>query len=100
MKALARDKNLRYQTAAALHRDLNRFLNRQFPDFSPHDFAISIKTLFAEEILKTRKRLVEYAKVSELTSRNSINDDSDLDYLLEQDEDDEKSSSWCIGQCF
>lgn len=62
-KALARDRNLRYQTAAALHRDLNRFLNRQFPDFSPHDFAVFIKTLFADEILQTRKRLIEYAKI-------------------------------------
>lgn len=39
MKALAKDKNVRYQTAANLHRDLNRFLNTQFPDFSVHDFS-------------------------------------------------------------
>lgn len=63
MKALTRDRNLRYQTAAALHRDLNRFLNRQFPDFSPHDFAVSIKTLFADEILNNRKKFVEFARV-------------------------------------
>lgn len=62
-KALARDRNLRYQTAAALHRDLNRFMNRQYPDFSPHDFSVFVKTLFADEILDNRKRLIEYAKV-------------------------------------
>ncbi|MCB9084764.1 MAG: protein kinase [Bdellovibrionaceae bacterium] len=63
-KALARDRNLRYQTAAAMHRDLNRYLNRQFPDFSPHDYSVFVKTLFADEILETRRRLIEYAKVS------------------------------------
>lgn len=62
-KALARDRNLRYQTAAAFHRDLNRFLNRQYPDFSPHDFSVFIKSIFAEDILSLRKRLVEYSKI-------------------------------------
>lgn len=63
-KALARDRNLRYQTGAALHRDLNRFLNRQYPDFSSQDFSVFIKSVFADEILSLRKRLVEYAKVN------------------------------------
>lgn len=63
MKALTRDRNLRYQTAAALHRDLNRFLNRQYPDFSPHDFAVFIKTIYADEILDTRQKLIDYSKI-------------------------------------
>ena len=62
-KALAKDRNLRYQTSAALHRELSRFLNRQFPDFSSHDFSIFIKTLFAGEILESRKKQIEYARV-------------------------------------
>ncbi len=69
-KALARDRNLRYQTGAALHRDLNRFLNRQYPDFSPQDFSVFIKSVFADEILGLRKRLVEYAKVNLTPSLN------------------------------
>lgn len=63
-KALARDRNLRYQTAAAMHRDLSRYLNRQFPDFSPHDYSVFVKTLFADEILEARRRLIEYSKVT------------------------------------
>ncbi len=63
MKALTRDRSMRYQTGAALHRDLNRFLNRKYPDFSPHDFSVSIKTLFADEILSNRKKFIEYARV-------------------------------------
>ena len=62
-KALARDRNLRYQTSAAFHKDLNRFLNRQYPDFSSQDFSVFIKTLYSNEILETRKRLIEYSKI-------------------------------------
>jgi serine/threonine protein kinase len=62
-KALAKDRNLRYQTGAAFQRDLSKFLNRQYPDFSPHDFSVFIKTLFAGEILESRKKMIEYAKV-------------------------------------
>lgn len=61
-KALAKDRNLRYQTGAAFQRELSRFLNRQYPDFSPHDFSVFIKTLFAAEILENRKKMVEFAK--------------------------------------
>ena len=62
-KSLAKDRNLRYQTAAALHRDLSRFLNRQYPDFSPQDFSVYIKNLFAGEILESRKKMIEYSKL-------------------------------------
>ena len=62
-KVLTKDRNLRYQTAGALHRDLNRFLNRQYPDFSHQDFSVFIRTLFNEELLTTRKRLIEYARI-------------------------------------
>ncbi len=62
-KALARDRNLRYQTSAALHRDLNRFLNRQYPDFSARDFSVFVMTLFSDEILQVRKRQIEYAQI-------------------------------------
>lgn len=85
-KGLARDRNLRYQTGAALHRDLNRFLNRQFPDFSPQDFAVFIKSVFADEILSLRKRLVEYTKVNvaaDAVSPRSSRDRDDETSLLD-----------------
>lgn len=62
-KSLAKDRNQRYQTGAAFHRDLSRFLNRQYPDFSPQDFSVFVKTLFSSEILETRKKMIEYAKI-------------------------------------
>ena len=88
-KALARDRNLRYQTAAALHRDLNRFLNRQYPDFSTQDFSVFIKTLFSDEILQVRKRLIEYAKIP---FRDQKNDSGRVPSAPTSSVEDEESS--------
>lgn len=63
-KSLAKDRALRYQTSAALHKDLNRFLNTEYPDFSSHDFAVFIKNAFAEIYSDSKKKLVEYAKIT------------------------------------
>jgi serine/threonine-protein kinase len=62
-KALAKDRSLRYQTAAALHRDLNRFLNTQYPEFSPQDFSVFMKNAFSQAFLEQRRKLVDYAKI-------------------------------------
>lgn len=62
-KALAKDRSVRYQTAAALHRDLNRFLNTQYPEFSPHDFSVFMKNAFSTAFLDQRRKLVEFAKI-------------------------------------
>lgn len=64
-KALAKDRNLRYQTAADFHRDLSRFLNRQYPDFSPHDFSLFVKNLFSSEILDARRKQIEYSRLTD-----------------------------------
>lgn len=62
-KSLAKDKSLRYQTAAALHRDLNRFLNTHYPEFSPHDFSVFMKNAFSGVFLEQRRKLVEFSKI-------------------------------------
>ncbi len=69
MKALAKDRNIRYQTAANFHRDLNRFLNTQYPEFSPQDFSLFVRECFKTAYQDGREKLVGYskAKVSELT---------------------------------
>ncbi len=61
--ALAKDADNRYQTCAEFYKDLNRFLNRFFPDFSSHDFSIFIKSLYADEVLANRKKFIEYSKI-------------------------------------
>lgn len=61
-KALAKDKNLRYRNAEDLHRELHRFLNLKYPDFSKQDYAKFLKTLFAKEIEETHRKLLDYSK--------------------------------------
>jgi eukaryotic-like serine/threonine-protein kinase len=62
-KVLARDPHVRYQSASALHKDLNRFLNTQYPDFNAQDFAVFIKNTFTVDYQESKKKLVDYAKV-------------------------------------
>lgn len=80
-KALAKDRNLRYQTAAALHRDLNTFLNKNYPTFSQHDFGNVIKTLFSDEIVTIRNKLVDYSKI-ELSEIPVAGGDDDMTRTL------------------
>jgi len=62
--ALAKDANNRYQTCAEFYKDLNRFLNRFYPDFSSHDYSIFVKSLYADEVLANRKKFVDFSKLS------------------------------------
>ncbi len=62
-KSLVKDRNLRYQYASELYRDLNRFLNRQYPDFSKQDFSMFISGIYADQIVDLRNRIIEYSKI-------------------------------------
>ncbi len=62
-KALVKDRNLRYQYASELYRDLNRFLNRQYPDFTKQDFSMFLSGIYAGEIVDIRNRIVEYSQI-------------------------------------
>ena len=79
-KSLAKDRNLRYRNADDLHRDLHKFLNVKYPDFSKADFAKFLKNLFAKEIEEVSRKLLEYAKtdysqyVSVASSNSSASD--------------------------
>lgn len=64
MKSLAKDRNVRYQTAANFHRDLNRFLNTQYPEFSAQDFSTFIKECFKTAYQEGREKLISYSKAS------------------------------------
>lgn len=64
MKSLAKDRNVRYQTAANFHRDLNRFLNTQYPEFSAQDFSTFVKECFKTAYQDGRDKLIGYSKAS------------------------------------
>jgi len=63
MKALSKEKNNRYQTAANLQKELNRFLNTQYPDFSTQDLSKTIIDCFKAAFTEGREKLVAYSKV-------------------------------------
>ncbi|MBC7420476.1 MAG: serine/threonine protein kinase [Bdellovibrio sp.] len=72
MKALAKDRNVRYQTAANFHRDLNRFLNTQFPDFSSQDFSQFVKENFKASVTEGREKLVHFSQAENSSSDETI----------------------------
>ncbi len=69
-KSLTKDRNLRYQTCSELYKDLNRFLNTTYPDFSNHDFALFISNIYANDIVEIRNRIVEYSKIPFKSAEN------------------------------
>jgi len=91
-KALAKDRSLRYQTSAALHRDLNRFLNTQFPEFSPHDFSIFIKSAFSQQVQDIKRKLIEYAKLKSQEADLTVITETDVNStsVTQNDDDPEK----------
>jgi serine/threonine-protein kinase len=76
-KALMKDKSQRYQSAAELHKDLTRFLNKEYPDFTPSDFAHFMKFLFEDEYNFTRERMVNYSKM-DVSSLPELNEPTHL----------------------
>ena len=66
LKALARDPEKRYQSAAELRRDLRKFLILLAPNFDGSDFAKVIQELLAAEITSERESLKALLGKSEL----------------------------------
>lgn len=56
MKALAKEKSERYQTAGALYEDLVRLMAQRYPKFIPTDFTKFFRELFVEDIQEEKKR--------------------------------------------
>lgn len=63
MKALARDRTLRYQSAEELAQDLQVFLNRHYPEFTSRDLSALLKECFLDEREQSRQKLIEYSKL-------------------------------------
>jgi serine/threonine protein kinase len=63
LKALSRDRDLRYKDMYAFSKVLLKFLYRHFPDFNPIDLAEFSRDIFSEEIRKDREKLLEFGKM-------------------------------------
>lgn len=64
LKALAKDRNYRYEDIDQLNRALIKFLYANYPDFNSSDLNFFAKELFKEEIQKDREKLFEYGKIN------------------------------------
>lgn len=83
-KALMKDKTLRYQSAAELQRDLSRFLNREYPDFTPSDFSTFMKFLFENEYNLAQERIVNYSRL-DLGSASQANENTQFTKVMGQE---------------
>ena len=61
-KALNKNKNLRHDSASELAKELNIFLNKNYSEFSQHDFNSFVKKIYSKEIMAERDLLKNYAK--------------------------------------
>lgn len=61
MKALSKNKNLRYKTASKFERDLNLFLNRNYPEYSHYNLTFLVKTVYRKEVMQEREKLKIYS---------------------------------------
>ena len=61
MKALSKNKNLRYKTASRMERDLNLFLNKNYPEYSYYNLTFLVKTLYRRDVMKEREKLKSYS---------------------------------------
>lgn len=62
LKALERIKTSRYQSMEDFTKDLSKFLNTQYPEFSKQEFSKYMKAAYSDMYLENRKKLAEYAK--------------------------------------
>ena len=72
-KSLARDRSLRYQSASEFHRDLNRFLNKHYPDYTSQDLSQFMKKSYLQEIMEMREKLIQFARVYLLDENTNTN---------------------------
>jgi len=63
LKALNRDRDLRYRDMNAFSRALLRFLYTHYPDFNPLDVADFSRDIFSDEIKKDREKLLDFGKM-------------------------------------
>lgn len=60
-RALNKNRNTRYKTAAEFEKDLTVFLNSTYREFSQYDFNAFIKKIYSQDILREREALRSYS---------------------------------------
>lgn len=76
LKALSRDRNLRYENLDKMNRALIKFLYTQYPDFNPSDLGKFATSLFKEHIAQDRERLQEFGKIDIRSFLNEVKNET------------------------
>jgi eukaryotic-like serine/threonine-protein kinase len=63
MKALSKDRSLRFDNLDKMNRALVKFLYSNFPDFNSSDLSYFARELFKDEIKRDKEKFVEYGKI-------------------------------------
>lgn len=92
-RAVAGRAEDRYQTAGELHDDINRYLNKNYPDFSPSEFRRIYRHEFENEMKERDHKLSSYLtdiEVSEKKYKKTFDEYADMvdrmGVLVEKDE--------------
>jgi len=80
LKALNRDRDLRYRDMNAFSRALLRFLYTHYPDFNPLDLADFTRDIFSEEIKRDREKLLEFGKMDLQQYISDLNSEKRVDH--------------------
>jgi serine/threonine protein kinase len=82
LKALKRDRGVRYQSAEELYKDLLFFRKRYFPGFIPDHFSSLMKEIFSQEILneqESRQSVNISSQINSPTENLVLGSDGDFD---------------------
>jgi serine/threonine protein kinase len=90
MKALSKDRTLRYEDMQKFDRALLKFLYSNYPEFNPADLSYFVRELFKEEITKDKEKFVVYGKID---VSSYLEDMAKGDQPREKEKNDENSSS-------
>lgn len=72
-KTLSKNKDTRYQHSSSLEKDLNIFLNKNYPEHSHYNFISFMKKTYSKDIMKEREQLKAYSiKFMKYQSASSI----------------------------
>ena len=73
MKTLQPNKNLRFETASELEKELSTFLNKTYPEFSQYNFMSFVRDMYSKELIDEREKLKNYSQKLK-THINSLSD--------------------------
>lgn len=91
LKALAKDRNNRYQNMEQFNRALVKYLYSSFPDFNSSDLGYFSQELFKEAIKEDKIKLFEFGKIDLKPYLQDLSDDStELGIKVEDDSEARK----------